>query len=421
MDYHSVHGHDVSSFDIAGTHRLPTVQASQALDELPDDGGLYLSTGLQGLDQALLPPSPSRPPSSASVGGIKRGQVTEVWGAPGTGKTALAIQLAANSIRGGNHVVWIDCFQETQVSRLQNVLEAATDAVPGGSIQVERPAASRGEFVHFSCLTMAHFMALVSRPNAKSIPEGTALMVASNLSALINSALPKATDGKTGSKNNKGPTASAKRLQGLQFIINALQKVAATRNCAVVVSSQCATRMQSESGATLVPAVNASVWEQGISTRIVMFRDWAWNNGTLLGIFKAGLQKLDGKSGSDAIERVAAFNVGRQSTMLANGQWMQTGIARVECDDSKAPAVEPADVVRPKRKLEQTDLEVPDSQGDENYGWADDDDAALPAPPPQWQGSEDVLLGQELGRNDDGRDEDEDEDACENSNTPPSS
>ncbi|KID71024.1 DNA recombination/repair protein RecA/RadB, ATP-binding domain protein, partial [Metarhizium hybridum] len=356
MDYHSIHGHDVSSFDIAGTHRLPTVQASQALNELQDDGNLYLSTGLEELDQALLPPTPAGSPGSTSVGGIKRGQITEIWGPSGTGKTAVSIQLAANSIHNGNDVVWIDCFQEMDVSRLEKVLSSiAENAVPDGSARAEPPAASR--------------------------------------------------DGKPGPKSNKGPTASTKRLQGLQFIINALQKVAATKNCAVVVSSQCATRMQSEHGATLVPAVNASVWEQGISTRIVMFRDWAWKNGALVSIFVAGLQKLDGKSGYDAIERVAAFNVTR------------TGIARVECDASNAP-VESADVVRGKRKLEQTDLEVPDSQDDEDYGWADDDEAALPAPPPQWQGSEDVLLGQELGRGDDGRDEEED--GCEGSHTPSS-
>lgn len=51
---------------------------------------------------------------------------------------------------------------------------------------------------------------------------------------------------------------------------------------------------------------------------------------------------------------------------------------------------------RPKRKLGQTDLEVPDSdQDDEDYGWADDDDDALPPPPSQWQGSEDLILGKD--------------------------
>ncbi|KAH0597360.1 hypothetical protein MHUMG1_04738 [Metarhizium humberi] len=319
MDYHSIHGHDISSFDIAGTHRLPTVQASQALNELQDDGNLYLSTGLEELDQALLPPTPARSPGSTSVGGIKRGQITEIWGPSGTGKTAVSIQLAANSIHNGNDVVWIDCFQEMDVSRLENVLASiAENAVPDGSTRAEPPAAGR------------------------------------------------------------------------------------------------------EHGATLVPAVNASVWEQGISTRIVMFRDWAWKNGALVSIFVAGLQKLDGKSGYDAIERVAAFNVTRVNLSVQFGFCTPATLRRmriVECDASNAP-VEPADVVRGKRKLEQTDLEVPDSQDEEDYGWADDDEAALPAPPPQWQGSEDVLLGQELGRGDDGRDEEED--GCEGSHTPSS-
>lgn len=74
-------------------------------------------------------------------------------------------------------------------------------------------------------------------------------------------------------------------------------------------------------------------------------------------------------------------------------------------------------MVRQKRKREQTDFEVPDSEDDEDYGWADDDETALPAPPPQWQGSEDILLGQDLGQSDDGRDENEDEDGFESSHT----
>jgi hypothetical protein len=56
---------------------------------------------------------------------------------------------------------------------------------------------------------------------------------------------------------------------------------------------------------------------------------------------------------------------------------------------------------RPKRKLGEAGFEVPDSEDDEDYGWADEDEAALPAPPPQWQGSEDILLGQDIGRSED--------------------
>lgn len=154
-------------------------------------------------------------------------------------------------------------------------------------------------------------------------------MVISSISALINAALPKSQDGKAGSKGSKGslaatssrfdlplmlaplgPSASTRRSQGLQYTMNALQKLAATRNCAVVILSQCATKMQSEQAATLVAAVNAAVWEQGITTRLVLFRDWAWRGKQLASVFLAGLQKLDGKTTDEAVERVSAFAVG---------------------------------------------------------------------------------------------------------------
>jgi hypothetical protein len=59
------------------------------------------------------------------------------------------------------------------------------------------------------------------------------------------------------------------------------------------------------------------------------------------------------------------------------------------------------ELARHKRKLGQTELEVPDSEDDEDYGWAEEDEAAMPAPPPQWQGSEDLILGQDIGQSDD--------------------
>lgn len=106
-----------------------------------------------------------------------------------------------------------------------------------------------------------------------------------------------------------GPTLSAKRLQGLQFIINTLQKLAATKDCAVVLLSQCATKMRGEQRATLIPSINTTVWEQGVSTRLVLFRDWAWNANKSSSVFLAGVQKIDGRAVQDAVEHVSAFKV----------------------------------------------------------------------------------------------------------------
>ncbi|KJZ79835.1 hypothetical protein HIM_00549 [Hirsutella minnesotensis 3608] len=90
MDYHSIHGRDISSFGIPDTHRLPTVAASQALDSLKREPVTSLTTGIDRLDSALGSASHDFTENSTHCGGIKRGQVTEVWGPPGTGKSALA-------------------------------------------------------------------------------------------------------------------------------------------------------------------------------------------------------------------------------------------------------------------------------------------------------------------------------------------
>lgn len=67
--------------------------------------------------------------------------------------------------------------------------------------------------------------------------------------------------------------------------------------------------MHSERGATLTPAINATVWEQGVSTRLVLFQDWIWQGKKLASVLVAGLQKIDGKITPDAVENVVAFRV----------------------------------------------------------------------------------------------------------------
>lgn len=76
-----------------------------------------------------------------------------------------------------------------------------------------------------------------------------------------------------------------------------------------MILSQCATKVHSERGATLTAAVNATVWEQGVSTRLVLFRDWIWQGNKLASVFLAGLQKLDGKATHEAVESIVAFKV----------------------------------------------------------------------------------------------------------------
>lgn len=86
--------------------RLATLSASEALSRLSSSTGRAITTGLTQLD-ALLRGKESLTGDEAIPGGFQRGHVTEIYGPPAVGKTALALQAAVNTLREGNAVVWI--------------------------------------------------------------------------------------------------------------------------------------------------------------------------------------------------------------------------------------------------------------------------------------------------------------------------
>ncbi|KAI1876960.1 uncharacterized protein JN550_001032 [Neoarthrinium moseri] len=374
MDYHSIHGQDISSFDLPSTHRLPTVSAADALEELQTDPSRFVSTGLKALDRVLSIEHDGASEGTEKPGGLQRGQVIEIWGPPGSGKTSFGLQLTSNALSTGGKVVWVDGFRPVCRSRLHGILEEVeTPSTPGAE-------ASAGEretrFLHFTCPSLAHIIALLCRPTASAIPQDVTLIVIDSLSALVNQAFPKVQESRKAPK--AGLSASARRLQVLQSIISSLQKLAATRDITIVILSHSATRMQAERGAALIPAINAHSWEQGIATRLVLFRDWSAHGGELSGVYMAGLQKLNGKAYIDGIGPVFAFNIEARGLAAVGYDSTQTSLALLT-----AP---------PKRKLGDTDFEIADSE--EDYGWEDEDTTQMPPNPSQWQGSEDILLGQ---------------------------
>ena len=93
--------------------------------DFEESEGTFIPTGIPDLDAVL---GSVLDHDGGGEGGIQRGQVTEIWGPPGSGKTAFgyvcgskpdtcgsrltltchfSIQLAAHCLRDGGEVVWV--------------------------------------------------------------------------------------------------------------------------------------------------------------------------------------------------------------------------------------------------------------------------------------------------------------------------
>jgi hypothetical protein len=78
----------VLSIVLTSIDRLPTVSASEALQKLRDAAPKNISTGLPTLNAILTGQPRSNANGGSRAGGLVPGQITEVYGPPGVGKTA---------------------------------------------------------------------------------------------------------------------------------------------------------------------------------------------------------------------------------------------------------------------------------------------------------------------------------------------
>ncbi|KAE9363090.1 P-loop containing nucleoside triphosphate hydrolase protein [Stipitochalara longipes BDJ] len=397
MDYNSIHGPGISNFSSSSPHRMPTVSAAQALQNLKSSPTRCISTGLSLLDAFLQNREGGSSDVEALYGGVSRGKVTEVYGPPGVGKTALGMQLAASTLHVGEGVIWVDASHPVSGSRLSQVLTSFKPIKPQPSAQEARTLPDLLEnLTHFSTPTIAHLIALLSHQTQNFPPQNTGLIIIDSFSTLISSAFPRTIDANATPRKPGAPNPSARKFPILQYLITSLQKLAATRNIAIVVFSQCVTKMRPGAGAVLVPAINTTAWEQGLRCRIALFRDWGWDDEEghpvddvrLAQVFKAeGITVPDGRA------KLVGFSIAEIGLIPLTLPTLPN------LASPHLPALLPSATTTPtlplpqKRKLSATDLEIPDSEGedDEDYGWAEEDEEDVPPPPPQWQGSEDNL------------------------------
>lgn len=117
-------------------------------------------------------------------------------------------------------------------------------------------------------------------------------------------------------KRDADQWASSRKLTFMGDFVSKLGKLATTNNIAVLLTSQTATRIRAETGATLNPTISGTTWDSGISARIVLFRDWFFqsaeapaNNWEYLPQVRvAGVLKASGVS-YEGLGRMVSFTI----------------------------------------------------------------------------------------------------------------
>jgi len=276
-------------------HRLPTLNGVQALFDAIEKHK-PISTGVAGLDATLCLTDDALP----AGGGIPRGRLTEVYGAPGSGKTHFAIQLAANALRDGDdaQVVWIDTSSQLPYSRLRRFLQAPQET-PVGDAPVANGVNEHEEVTlderleHIYISSFPHLLALVLHPSEDFPPDGTSLLVIDGLSNITLLGLPQndtissrppTTNGCLSRDDILAKSIATRRAAMFSAISSGLARLAASRNIAVVVINNTSShRKQGGKTSVLRSALNVQQWNENVSTRIVIYRDfWPVTNWTNL-------------------------------------------------------------------------------------------------------------------------------------------
>ncbi|KAF2113353.1 P-loop containing nucleoside triphosphate hydrolase protein [Lophiotrema nucula] len=365
----------------SSSHRLPTVSASQALQSIQQRGTRAVSTGLSQLNRIL---APQGLPGRHTQGGLVRGKVTEVYGPSGVGKTAFGIQAAVNALRDGHRVLWVDAAAPVVPQRFNDVLFAFTGSDPRGSGTdvASPPKLSPDELQshlhHCTCPTLAHLLALFVRPPSSFPPPNTGLIVIDSLSTLFDNAYPRNADDRTlRNKSEQARWAAGRKFAVINELISTLTRVAAMHDIALLLTCQTITRIRGASRALLVPAISGTEWESGVSTRLVLFRDWVpgqgkWNDTDFDILQKARFVGVVKANGVTLTEEGGVGNVVPFAVEASGLRDINIGAV-----DIAQPAV-PSPQARPQKRgfTEIDDSEDENPNSDELYGWVEDDAVA---------------------------------------------
>jgi hypothetical protein len=215
-----------------------------------------------------------------------------------------------------------DCAFPVVGSRLRQI--SSNSEAPESSETAPSMEELLNRLCYFATPTLPHLLALLLHPNPNFPPDKTGLIIIDSTSTLFATAFPRPTDTSNAKQANGKMKdtihwAASRRWSVMGDFVSKLSKLAVTRNIAVLLTNQTTTKVRADTGALLRSAMHGASWDAGISTRIVLFRDWALRPGEgegegghkMQAVRYAGVLKAQGAVYSDGggTGRVVAFAI----------------------------------------------------------------------------------------------------------------
>ena len=214
-----------------------------------------------------------------------------------------------------------DTLSHPAISRLKNIFDASN----AGNRGSQTPQPSEWDHLHhFYTPTLPHLLALLAHPSELFPPADASLIVIDSVSSLFALAFPKrsedAADQAAQKKRDSTQWASGRRFAVMNDLVSKLGRLAITRNIAIIFLSQTTTKVRSDSGAYLHPAISSAGWDSIVGNRLILFRDWleqakdAVSSERLSNVRFAGLLRAKGVN-YQGTGKLAAFTISRVQTM----------------------------------------------------------------------------------------------------------
>lgn len=312
------------------------------------------------------------------LGGIPSGHVTEVFGPPGVGKTALAMSITANALCDGSKVVWIDTTSPLPKLRLKSMLMQNRDTAKSS----DTPEQLMGNLIYFRAQSLPHLLALLLHPPQGFPPENTKLLVVDSVSGPFPSYFLSPSELKSRLAQAKITDKSQihwlmnRRWNVTSELANQLMKLAASRRMAVLIINQTHTKIKGLPRATLSPLLAGGAWENTVHTRIVLYRDLPAvdeeeSEMASRSLRYAEVLKRDGKALTvRSNENIVPFTIDSDSLR-------GTDTTQPSRTVPQQPVEETFPAGGRKRKVDEIADSQDEGDSDEDFGWVDGDDAGL--------------------------------------------